>query len=42
VNNVEQVRWKNIQPGTYKVTIVAARTINPQSFAYAWKLYQDV
>ncbi|KAK3391285.1 subtilisin-like protease [Podospora didyma] len=42
VNNVEQVKWKNIQPGTYNVTIIAARTIKPQSFAYAWRLYQDV
>ncbi|KAK4444195.1 peptidase S8/S53 domain-containing protein [Podospora aff. communis PSN243] len=41
VNNVEQVKWKNVQPGEYKVTIVAMRTIKPQSFAYAWRVYQD-
>jgi serine protease AprX len=41
VNNVEQVRWKNIQPGEYRVTVIAARTIKPQSFAYAWRVYQD-
>ena len=37
VNNVEQVTWKGIGAGTYKVTIRVFRTtIDPQPFAYAW------
>jgi serine protease AprX len=40
VNNVEQVKWKNIKAGNYKVTIIAQRTgKSPQAFAYAWRLY---
>ena len=40
-NNVEQVVWKNVKTGaTYHVIIRAYRTtIDPQPFAYAWRLF---
>ncbi len=43
-NNVEQVVWKGVKIGaTYKVTIRAHRTtVDPQPFAYAWRLFSSV
>jgi hypothetical protein len=39
VNNVEQVRWTNMPPGTAKITIRAFRITNfPQPYAYAWRI----
>jgi len=39
INNVEQVRWKNAKPGTYKVTVRAYNVpFGPQPFAVAWRV----
>lgn len=40
VNNVEQVVWKNVQPGSYTITVRAYRTTrDPQPFALAWRAF---
>jgi subtilisin family serine protease len=40
VNNVEQVVWKNIPPGSYSITVRAYRTTrDPQPFALAWRAF---
>ncbi|KAH8667060.1 subtilisin-like protease [Xylariales sp. PMI_506] len=40
VNNVEQVTWRDVKPGKYKVTIRVFRTtFDPQPFAYAWRIF---
>ena len=38
-NNVEQIVWTNMPPGTAKIIIRAFRiTQFPQPYAYAWRL----
>ncbi|KAF5139165.1 Serine protease/ABC transporter B family protein tagC [Metarhizium anisopliae] len=40
VNNVEQVVWKNVKPGSYTVTVRAFLTTkDPQPFALAWRAF---
>ncbi|KAK4085124.1 uncharacterized protein Triagg1_114 [Trichoderma aggressivum f. europaeum] len=39
-NNVEQVVWKNVQPGSYQITVRAFRILrDPQPFALAWRAF---
>ncbi|KAK0646964.1 peptidase S8/S53 domain-containing protein [Cercophora newfieldiana] len=39
INNVEQVRWKDVKPGVYKVTVRAYNVpFGPQPFAVAWRV----